>query len=257
MITFDAVTKVYDNGVVGLKDIYLTIEDGEFIAIIGSSGAGKSTLLRSINRLIEITSGNITINDQSITQAKGQDLRHIRRNIGMIFQQFNLVKKNTVQKNVLSGRLGYYSNLKTLLGWFTKEDYQKVDAALAVVGLSDKLKVRCDALSGGQQQRVSVARTIVQEAEIILADEPVSALDPIMAEIVMNDFRRLNRDLHRTIIVNLHSVELARKYASRIIGMKAGQVVFDGSPAAANDATLKEIYGAAVFEEELAGDHHE
>ena len=254
MIRFNNVTKIYNNGVVGLKNIDLSIADGEFVVIIGSSGAGKSTLLRTINRLIDISQGDISINGKSVTQANPKELRRIRRNIGMIFQQFNLVKKNTVQKNVISGRLGYYSNLRTLFGLYSKEDYQKVNQALKLVGLEDKLKERSDSLSGGQQQRVSIARTIVQEADVILADEPVSALDPITAEVIMNDFQRLNIQEGKTIIVNLHSIELARKYASRIIGMKHGEIVFDGLPEEANDQKLKEIYGQKVFEKELTGD---
>ena len=250
MIEFKNVSKVFDNGVVGLNDINLTIDDGEFVCIIGLSGAGKSTLLRSLNRLNNITQGDISINGESITQANAKDLRKMRRNIGMIFQQFNLVRKNTVQKNVISGRLGYYNNWQTLLGLFSKEDYDRTEKALEKVGLADKLKVRSDSLSGGQQQRVSIARTIVQEAELILADEPVSALDPVTSETVMNDFKRLNEEANRTIIINIHSVPLARKYASRIIGMRDGEIVFDGPASEATDAKLSEIYGKAIFETE-------
>lgn len=247
MIEIKNVTKVFDNGVVGLKNINLTIDQGEFVCIIGLSGAGKSTLLRTLNRLNEISQGEIIIDGQSLTKASPRQLRRIRRHIGMIFQQFNLVKRNTVQKNVLSGRLPYYNNIQTFLGLFKKEDYAKVEEALEKVNLSDKLKVRSDALSGGQQQRVSIARTIVQEADIILADEPVSALDPVTAQTVMNDFQRLNRELKRTIIMNIHSIPLARQYASRIIGMRAGEIVFDGPASLATDAKLSEIYGAEIF----------
>lgn len=249
MIEFKNVSKVYDNGVVGLNNVNLTIEQGEFVCVIGLSGAGKSTLLRCINRLNDITEGEILINNQSLTKANSKELREMRRNIGMIFQQFNLVKKNTVQKNVLTGRLGYYSNLKTLFGLFSKEDYERVDNALERVNLSDKLKVRSDSLSGGQQQRVSIARTIVQEAEIILADEPVSALDPITAQTVMQDFKQLNQELNRTVIINIHSVDMARQYADRIIGMRAGEIVFDGPMHEATNAKLNDIYGAAIFDE--------
>lgn len=247
MIEINNVTKVFNNGVVGLKNINLKIDQGEFVCIIGLSGAGKSTLLRSLNRLNEISEGEILINGESLTKASPRQLRRIRRNIGMIFQQFNLVKRNTVQKNVLSGRLGFYNNLQSFFGLFKKEDYDKVAEALKKVNLSDKLKVRSDALSGGQQQRVSIARTIVQEAEIILADEPVSALDPVTARTVMNDFLRLNRELNRTIIVNIHSIPLARQYASRIIGMRAGEIVFDGPARLATDAKLSEIYGSEIL----------
>ncbi|MGX7091357.1 phosphonate ABC transporter ATP-binding protein [Hutsoniella sourekii] len=252
MIEIKNVSKVFDNGVVGLKNINLTIEDGEFICIIGLSGAGKSTLLRSLNRLNEISEGEIVINGESLTHASPKELRRMRRHIGMVFQQFNLVRKNTVQKNVLSGRLGYYNNWQTLIGHFSKEDYERVERALATVNLSDKLKVRSDALSGGQQQRVSIARTIVQEADIILADEPVSALDPVTSQTVMNDFKRLNEEDNRTVIINIHSIALARQYATRIIGMRAGEVVFDGPASEATDQRLGEIYGAEIFKEEEA-----
>lgn len=250
MIEIKNVSKVFDNGVVGLKNVDLTINDGEFVCIIGLSGAGKSTLLRSLNRLNDITEGEILIDGESLTDANPKKLRRMRRNVGMIFQQFNLVRKNTVQKNVLSGRLGYYNNWQTLLGLFSKEDYQRTQVALEKVGLVDKLKDRSDSLSGGQQQRVSIARTIVQEAELILADEPVSALDPVTSETVMNDFKRLNEEAGRTIIINIHSVPLARKYASRIIGMRAGEIVFDGPASEATDAKLGEIYGQAIFEQD-------
>lgn len=250
MIEFTNVTKVYDNGTVGLKNINLTIDEGDFVAIIGLSGAGKSTMLRAINRLVEITEGEININGKSITAANASQLRQMRRNIGMVFQQFNLVKKNTVQKNVITGRLAYYNNWQTLLGLFSKEDYMKTEQALAKVGLSDKLQVRSDSLSGGQQQRVSIARTIVQEAEIVLADEPVASLDPITSQTVMDDFKNLNEELGRTILINLHSVDLARQYANRIIGMRAGEIVFDGPAEEATDEKLNEIYGAQIFAEQ-------
>lgn len=250
MIELNNVTKVFPNGVTGLKNINLKIEKGEFVCIIGLSGAGKSTLLRSLNRLNDVTEGDIIIDGESITSANSRQLRQMRRNIGMIFQQFNLVRKNTVQKNVITGRLGYYNNWQTLLGLFSKEDYARTAAALEKVGLADKLKDRSDSLSGGQQQRVSIARTIVQEAAIILADEPVSALDPVTSETVMNDFKRLNEENERTIVINIHSVDLARRYASRIIGMRAGEIVFDGPASAATDEKLNEIYGKAIFENE-------
>ena len=250
MIELTNVTKVFPNGVTGLRKINLTINKGEFVCIIGLSGAGKSTLLRSLNRMNDVSEGEIKIAGESITQANARELRRMRRNIGMIFQQFNLVRKNTVQKNVISGRLGYYSNWQTLLGLFSKEDYARTEAALEKVGLADKLKDRSDSLSGGQQQRVSIARTIVQEAELILADEPVSSLDPVTSETVMNDFKRLNEENGRTIVINIHSVDLARRYASRIIGMRAGEIVFDGPASAATDEKLNEIYGKAIFENE-------
>ncbi len=249
MIRFEHVSKTFPNGIQGLKNIDLEIADGEFVAIIGLSGAGKSTFLRSINRLNEITEGNILIDEVSITQARRKELRQIRRNIGMIFQQFNLVKRSSVQKNVLSGRLGYYSTFKSIFGIFSKEDYQLVNDALKRVGLADKLQERSDELSGGQQQRVSIARTLVQEAKLILADEPVASLDPITTKMILDDLKKINQDLKRTVIINLHSVELARKYATRIIGLRAGEVVFDGKPSEATDEMLTNIYGQEILKE--------
>ncbi|HIY58825.1 MAG TPA: phosphonate ABC transporter ATP-binding protein [Candidatus Tetragenococcus pullicola] len=249
MIQFENVSKIYPNGVTGLKNIDVTIADGEFVSIIGLSGAGKSTFLRSINRLNEISEGNILINEVSISKASRKELRKIRRDIGMIFQQFNLVKRSTLQKNVLSGRLGYYGTLKSILGIFSKAEYQRVNDALEQVGLSDKLQERSDALSGGQQQRVSIARTLVQEAPIILADEPVASLDPITTKTILDNLQTINSQLGRTIIINLHSVDLARKYSSRIIGLRQGEIVFDGSPEEATDQVLTEIYGQDILKE--------
>ncbi|MBL1228241.1 phosphonate ABC transporter ATP-binding protein [Enterococcus sp. BWB1-3] len=250
MIIFDNVSKVYPNGVKGLQKINLTIEEGEFVSIIGLSGAGKSTLLRSINRLVPITEGDIRVNGTSITKAGKKELRLIRRQIGLISQSFNLVKRSTVQKNVLSGRLGYYSTLKSIFGLFTKEDYQRTKDALETVGLSDKLHTRSDELSGGQQQRVSIARALVQQAPVILADEPVSSLDPITTQKVMQDLKSINQTMNKTVIVNLHSVPLAREFSTRIIALNAGQVVFDGNPEELTEARLEKIYGKAIFEED-------
>ena len=195
MIIFDNVSKTYGNGVKGLDHINLTIEDGEFVSIIGLSGAGKSTLLRSINRLNDVSEGEITINGLSVTKAGKKELRQIRRKIGLISQNFNLVKRSTVQKNVLSGRLGYYSTLKSIFGLFSKEDYERTNDALEGVGLLDKLHTRCDELSGGQQQRVSIARTLVQQADIILADEPVASLDPVTTQKIMKDLQNINQSM--------------------------------------------------------------
>ncbi len=250
MIEIKNVTKVYPNGVVGLKNLDLTINDGEFVSIIGLSGSGKSTLLRSLNRLNDISEGEIIVNGKSITKASKRELMDIRKKIGFIFQQFNLVKRMTVQKNVLSGRLGYYSTLKSILGIFSKEDYEKVNKALERVDLDDKLHSRCDELSGGQQQRVSIARTIVQEADIILADEPVASLDPVTSVRIMDDLKNLNTQLNKTVIVNIHSIELARNYSTRIIGLRAGELVFDGTPEDATDAKLTEIYGSEILKKD-------
>ena len=246
MIIFDNVSKTYGNGVKGLDHINLTIEDGEFVSIIGLSGAGKSTLLRSINRLNDVSEGEITINGVSVTKAGKKELRQIRRKIGLISQNFNLVKRSTVQKNVLSGRLGYYSTWKSILGLFSKEDYERTTDALERVGLLDKLHTRCDELSGGQQQRVSIARTLVQQADIILAAEPVASLDPVTTQKIMKDLQNINKGMGKTVIVNIHSVELARTFSTRIIALKAGKMVFDGTPEELTDQKLIEIYGKVI-----------
>ena len=246
MIIFDNVSKTYPNGVKGLSHINLTINDGEFVSIIGLSGAGKSTLLRSVNRLNDVTEGEITIDGVSLTKAGKKELRRIRRRIGMISQQFNLVKRSTVQKNVLSGRLGYYSTWKSILGLFSKEDYERTKDALERVDLQDKLHSRCDELSGGQQQRVSIARTLVQKADIILADEPVASLDPVTTQKIMKDLQNINTTLGKTVIVNIHSVELARSFSTRIIALKAGEIVFDGAPEELTDERLIAIYGRKI-----------
>ncbi|CRK81273.1 phosphonate ABC transporter ATP-binding protein [Neobacillus massiliamazoniensis] len=254
MIECKNVSKTYPNGVQGLKNINLKIEKGEFVVIVGLSGAGKSTLLRSINRLNEISDGEILIDGKSITHAKGSDLRKIRRDIGMIFQNFNLVKRSTVLRNVLSGRVGYHSTLKTVLGLFPKEDENLAFDALERVNILDKAYTRADQLSGGQQQRVSIARALAQEAKIILADEPVASLDPLTTKQVMDDLKRINTELGITTVVNLHHIDLAREYATRIIGMHAGEIVFDGPVEEATIEKFSEIYGRPIQKDELLGE---
>ncbi|PFL39420.1 phosphonate ABC transporter ATP-binding protein [Bacillus cereus] len=251
MIEFRNVSKMYPNGTKGLNNINLKIQKGEFIVMVGLSGAGKSTLLRSVNRLHEITEGEIIIEGESITAAKGKGLRRMRRDIGMIFQSFNLVKRSTVLKNVLAGRIGYHSTLRTTLGLFPKEDVELAFQALKRVNILEKAYARADELSGGQQQRVSIARALAQEAKIILADEPVASLDPLTTKQVLNDLKKINEDFGITTIVNLHSIDLARQYATRIIGLHAGEIVFDGSVEEATDEKFAEIYGDVAQKNEL------
>ncbi|MCU7557880.1 phosphonate ABC transporter ATP-binding protein [Macrococcus capreoli] len=252
-IIFKDVNKVYPNGHVGLDNVNLEINKGEFIVIVGLSGAGKSTLLRSINRLHEISSGDISIDGESITQAKGNKLLMMRRNIGMIFQSFNLVKRSSVIRNVLSGRVGYHPTWKMVLGLFPKKDKQIALEALDRVNIVEKAYSRADELSGGQQQRVSIARALAQEPKIILADEPVASLDPLTTKQVMDDLKRINQELGITVIVNLHFVDLAREYATRIIGLRAGKVVFDGPVEQATDNAFSEIYGREIKDDEMLG----
>ncbi|EDZ54918.1 phosphonate ABC transporter ATP-binding protein [Bacillus cereus group sp. MYBK77-1] len=251
MIEFRNVSKVYPNGTKGLNNINLKIQKGEFVVMVGLSGAGKSTLLRSINRLHEITEGEIMIEGESITAAKGKGLRRMRRDIGMIFQSFNLVKRSTVLKNVLAGRVGYHSTLRTTLGLFPKEDLELAFQSLKRVNILEKAYERADELSGGQQQRVSIARALAQEAKIILADEPVASLDPLTTKQVLDDLKKINEDFGITTIVNLHSIDLARQYATRIIGLHAGEIVFDGLVEEATDEKFAEIYGDVAQKSEL------
>ena len=242
MIEIKDASKVYKNGTRAMDHINLTINDGDYLCIIGLSGAGKSTLLRSINRLNEITEGEILIDGKSITKANKKELKELRTHIGLISQQFNLVKRSTVQKNVLSGKLGTYGTFKSVFGLFSKEEYELVNEVLKKVGLEDKLHSRCDELSGGQQQRVCIARTLFQEASIILADEPVASLDPVTSNKVLSDLQMINQTFGRTVIVNIHSVELAKHFATRIIGLQDGKLVFDGKPEELTDEKLREIY---------------
>ncbi|OPA79425.1 phosphonate ABC transporter ATP-binding protein [Paenibacillus selenitireducens] len=253
MIQFNNVSKTYPNGTIGLRNINLTIEEGELVVIVGSSGAGKSTLLRSINRLHDITDGEIQVDGKSITRANDRELRRMRRDIGMIFQSFNLIKRNTVLNNVLSGRVAYHSTLRTMFGMFPREDIELSLHALERVNIREKAYIRADQLSGGQQQRVSIARALAQEAKIILADEPVASLDPLTTRQVMDDLQRINQDMKITTIINLHFIDLAREYATRIIGLRAGEVVFDGPPEEATDEVFAEIYGRSIRHDEMLG----
>ena len=243
MIIFDHVSKVYPNGMVGLDDVNLTIRDGEFVAIIGRSGAGKSTLLRSVNRMHQITSGTLTVNGVDVSSLSGKSLRRFRRGIGMVFQSFNLVTRTTVIKNVLSACVPDMPFWRVLLGAFRKEDKIKALESLDKVGILDKAYMRADQLSGGQQQRVALARTLTQGPQIILADEPVAALDPVTAKQVMQDFVRINQEMGISILLNIHHVELALEYADRIIGIRAGRIVYDGLSANVDQTVLDAIYG--------------
>ena len=254
MIEFKNVSKIYPSGVKGLDDVNLTVNDGDFLCIIGLSGAGKSTLLRSINKMHTIQSGNIIVNDEDISKAKGKKLRLIRRNIGMIFQSFNLVNRSSVYKNVLAGRVGYHSTFSTLFGIYSRDEKMLALQSLNKLGILDKAFIRADQLSGGQQQRVALARALTQEPKIILADEPVASLDPVTTISVMDDFAKINREFGITIVANMHHVDLAMKYANRIIGIKSGKIVFDGTPDEITDEVLFNIYGRALKHSEKLGE---
>lgn len=253
MIKFENVSKVYPNGYHALKNISLEIEQGEFVAIIGLSGAGKSTLLRTINRMHDISEGTLTVNGQEVNQLRGKELRRFRRKLGMVFQSFNLVTRTTVIKNVLTSRVPDLPVWKSIIGIFPKEDKVIALEALDKVGILDKAYIRADQLSGGQQQRVALARTLAQDPEIILADEPVAALDPITAGQVMDDFKRINKEMNISVLINIHHVDLALKYCDRVIGIKAGEIVYDGPASEVDSEVLKEIYGRELAEDEVMG----
>lgn len=254
MIQFKEVTKTYPNGVSALRGVSLEIEQGDFVAIIGLSGAGKSTLLRTINQMIKISTGDLIVNDINVTSLKGKKLRRFRRKIGMVFQSFNLIKRTTVIKNVLAARVADMPFYKSMLGLYSRKDRMIALEALDKVGILEKAYTRADQLSGGQQQRVALARCLAQEPQIILADEPVASLDPLTSHQVMSDFVKVNNDLNITVIANMHHVDIATKYAKRIIGIKEGLIVFDGPSTEINDDILVQIYGRRISEDELMGE---
>jgi phosphonate transport system ATP-binding protein len=245
MIEFIHTGKTYPNGVQGLKDVNLQIEQGEFVAIIGLSGAGKSTLIRTINRMIDVTAGQVLVDGVDVMTLRGKALRRFRRHIGMIFQSFNLVTRSTVIKNVLTSMVPDMGFFRVLFGIFTKKQELAALAALNKVGILEKAYTRCDQLSGGQQQRVALARTLNQNPTIILADEPVAALDPVTANQVMNDFKRINQEMNISILINIHHVDLALEFADRVIGIREGTIVYDGPVESVTDSVLEIIYNGA------------
>ncbi len=243
MLKVENLSKTYPNGTQALKNVSFEVNDGEFLAVIGLSGSGKSTLLRCINRLIEPSSGKIFWNDQDVTAAPSSEMRKIRRQIGMVFQQFNLVKRSSVFANVLSGRLGYVNTFSSSMYLFSAADREKAYASLDTVGLADKAHVRADSLSGGQQQRVGIARALMQDPKLILADEPVASLDPVLAHSILKYLEQLNKERGITVICSLHFLDLVHRYATRAIALKDGELVFQGLPKQIDDAQFKAIYG--------------
>ena len=246
MLTIENLTKIYDDGTVALKDVSFEVEPGQFLVVIGLSGSGKSTLLRCINRLIEPTEGRILWDGEDITAAETDQLRQIRRKIGMIFQHFNLVKRSSVLTNVLAGRLGYVSPWSSLLMHFPREDREKAAKALERAGIADQVNKRASELSGGQQQRVGIARALMQEPRMILADEPVASLDPVLAHSILGHLEQLNQDDGITIICSLHYLDLVQRYATRVVGLREGRIVYLGNRddiRSMTDTQFKEIYG--------------
>ncbi len=233
---------VYENGNEALKSINLTAEKGELIAIIGRSGAGKSTLLRSINGLQQATSGRVTLDGEVITSLSQAQLRHTRRYIGFIWQEYNLVERLPAITNVLTGRLGYNKGIGSLLGYFDRRHREIALQSLERVHMLHRANFRADRLSGGEKQRVSIARAIAQEPKIILADEPVASLDPELSVQVMSDLARVAREVGVLTLINIHQVELAKAFCDRIIGIAQGVVVYDGAVEGLTDSVLHRIY---------------
>jgi phosphonate transport system ATP-binding protein len=254
MIRFENASVTYAGGVQALKNVTLEIPDGQMMVIVGLSGAGKSTLIRAINGLVPLSDGDVTIDGESVRHAKPKQLREIRSRIGMIFQTFNLVNRTTVLNNVLMGRLHHAGTMRSLLGWYKAEDVEIAMQALERVGIVEKAFVRASNLSGGQQQRVGIARALAQEPKIILADEPVASLDPPTSHVVMRDLQRINRELNMTTIINLHFLDLAKVYGERIIGMRAGEIVYDGTGAAADENVFRDIYGRSLTADDMLGE---
>ncbi|MCL1598965.1 MAG: phosphonate ABC transporter ATP-binding protein [Actinomycetia bacterium] len=243
MLKVENLTKIYEGGTQALDNVSFEVEKGEFLAVIGLSGSGKSTLLRCINRLIEPTEGTITWDGVDVTNASQEELRRIRRRIGMVFQHFNLVTRSKVITNVLAGRLGYVNPALSVVNKFPKEDLAKAYAQLARVGLEEKANARADELSGGQQQRVGVARAMMQDPEIMLADEPVASLDPVLAHSIMQYLELINQEDGVMVLCSLHFLDLVHQYADRVIALKDGKLVFEGTPTEIDDEKFKEIYG--------------
>lgn len=242
LLQLKEISKTYTNGIKALNKINIDIKKGEFISVIGPSGSGKSTLLRSINKMININEGEIIFQGNNIENLKGKELKKVRRQIGMIFQNYNLVEKLTVIENVLHGRLGYKSTFDGILGRYSEDEKKEALKLLEKVNMTKYAYQKCCDLSGGQKQRVGIARALMQNPTILLCDEPIASLDPKTSETVMDYIKKIVKEMNITCIVNLHQVDIAKKYSSRIIGLKNGEKVFDDNVEKLNDETIKNIY---------------
>ena len=243
MLEVNNLTKIYPGDVQALHNVSFKVEPGEFLAVIGLSGSGKSTLLRCINRLVEPTAGEIVWNGVDITKASQDEMLRIRRKMGMVFQHFNLVSRSKVITNVLAGRLGYVNPFMSVINRFPKEDIDLAMHEMERVGITDQAYKRADELSGGQQQRVGIARAMVQEPEMILADEPVASLDPVLAHTIMQYLEQINQEEGVMILCSLHFLDLVHRYADRAIALNEGLLMFDGPPGEIDDEKFKDIYG--------------
>lgn len=244
LLEVTGLTKYYNKDALALEDVSFKVKKGEFVAVIGPSGSGKTTLIHCINRLIEATDGQIKYNKETnLLALKGKELRQARTKLGMIFQHYNLVSRLSVLENVLHGRLGYKSSLAGVFGIYTEEEKEKAVEVLTLLGLEDFIYRRCDQLSGGQKQRVGIARALVQDPRMILCDEPISSLDPSSAKVIMDYLKKVQNELGITIFINLHQVDVARKYAQRILGFNKGKLVYDGPAKELKNKQIKDIYG--------------
>ena len=251
IVSIKDLVKVFPSGTRALDGVTLDVQRGEFVVLIGLSGSGKSTLLRCVNRLVEPTSGVVVFDGIDVTAADRTAIRRVRRRIGMIFQQFNLVRRSSVFSNVLAGRLGYRSTWRTIAGRPSTGDVAAAFENRGRVGIADRAFSRADALSGGQQQRVGIARALMQKPELMLADEPVASLDPATSHSVMKYLEEINKKDGITVICSLHFLSLARRYGTRVIALKGGRVAFDGKPDAIDERRFKEIYGEDAEEVEI------
>lgn len=252
MIELQGLTKRYSDGTVALADATLSVPQGEFLVLLGRSGAGKSTLLRCLNRLVDPTSGSITINGTRVERLRGRPLRDLRRRVGMIFQEFHLVKRKRVLDNVLHGRLGHKQGLAGTIGLFSNDEKRLAYDILVRLGLEDQAFKRADQLSGGQKQRVAIARALMQEPLVMLADEPVASLDPAASENVLGYLKRICKEEDITAVVSLHQVEYARAFADRIVALNAGRIIFDGDPGTLDEDTVARLYFAETDAQEQA-----
>jgi phosphonate transport system ATP-binding protein len=251
MLTLEHLAKTYPNGTAALRDLSLQVGEGEFVAVVGLSGAGKSTLLRCINRLVEPSAGRVVLDGVDVTAAEGRALRDVRARVGMVFQQFNLVRRLPVLTNVLVGRLGATPSWWSLAHRFAAADVQQALTSLERVGLRELAAQRADTLSGGQQQRVGIARALMQRPRLLLADEPVASLDPATSHVIMRYLEALHRDEGVSVLCNLHFLSLARRYATRVVALRAGDIVFDGLPADLDEHRFRAIYGEDAEDVEL------
>jgi phosphonate ABC transporter, ATP-binding protein len=242
LLSVKNISKEYNNGITALKNVSFDVEKGEFISIIGPSGSGKSTLLRSINKMIDISKGSILFENRNIEKLKKKEIELVRREIGMIFQNYNLVERLTVIENVLHGRLGYKSVFSGILGIYSEEEKKEAFNFLEKVNMTKYAYQKCNELSGGQKQRVGIARAIMQKPKLLLCDEPIASLDPKTAENIMDYLKKIVTELKITCIVNLHQVDIAKKYSNRIIALNKGEKIFDDKPENLTDDIIEFIY---------------